>query len=138
MATRANQDAAAKKPSDTGPARSQKRGPALPSIAKIRSAYSLTGPILARMLGVAEVTLAKWEEGKEQPTTDQVTKIKRVANLLKGLSQVMHLSYIPTWLEKPSAACADRGAGTPVDLMERGDYEAIEDMIFFFGSGVPF
>ena len=49
----------------------------------------------------------------------------------------MRKSYLPTWLEKPNEACAELGANAPVDLMERGDYDAIEDMIFFFGSGVP-
>jgi hypothetical protein len=50
----------------------------------------------------------------------------------------MRGSYIAIWLSQPSEACADLGVKTPADLFARGDYQAVEEMIFFLGSGVAF
>ena len=50
----------------------------------------------------------------------------------------LRAEFIPHWLETPNPACAELDARAPVDLMARGEYQAIENMIFFFESGVPF
>jgi hypothetical protein len=54
------------------------------------------------------------------------------------LERSVRRDYIATWLEQPSEACADLGVKAPADLFARKDYEAVEDMIFFLGSGVAF
>jgi hypothetical protein len=89
------------------------------------------------MLSVTEATLAKWENGAPLGPAKAI-KVQRVRGLLYQLEQAMRRSYIATWLRQPSAACADLGVQTPADLFARGDYQAIEDMIFFLGSGVAF
>jgi hypothetical protein len=60
-----------------------------------------------------------------------------VAAILKKAASAMRPAYVPTWVERPSPACAELGARAPVDLMERGDYDEVEALLFELGSGVP-
>ncbi len=91
------------------------------------------------MLGLSEETETRLEKG-EIPVPDETVRDRfdRLKAILQKAAGVMQLDYIPTWVENPSPACAEIGARAPVDLMERGDYEAVEDLLFFLGSGVPY
>lgn len=111
-------------------------GPSGTELCQLRDDYGVNRATFARMLGVAEATLAEWEESR--PDAPGLRKIKQVEGILKGLARVMQKDFIATWLQSPNDACAELGSRTPVDLMERGDYEALEDMIFYFESGVPY
>jgi DNA-binding transcriptional regulator YiaG len=104
---------------------------------RLRQRYHLSRNVLAYMVGVKEATLTKWENGATIGAVN-LSKINRVQGLLRKLEQSMRRSYIATWLSQPSEACADLGVNIPADLFARGDYEAIEEMIFFLGSGVAF
>jgi DNA-binding transcriptional regulator YiaG len=108
------------------------------TLVRLRAGYGLDCSALARMLGTSEPLLERWQAGEEQPDTAARARIAKVEQLLKRLALVMRHDFIPTWLETPNDACKEAGARTPLDLMERGDYEQIEDMIFYFESGVPF
>jgi transcriptional regulator with XRE-family HTH domain len=129
------QASAARKP---GQGRSIKRGKSGPNLGKLRAGYGLSRPVLARALGITEATLGEWEEGVGHPGANGLAKVRRVRTILKRAAGTMRASYLPTWLEKPCDACAELGAATPLDLLERGDYEAVEGLIYYLGSGVPF
>jgi transcriptional regulator with XRE-family HTH domain len=103
----------------------------------LRADYGLSRASFARMIGVSEVALRRWEEGTGQPDGAAVERFERVGRVLGGLARVMRKPFIPTWLEQPNDACKEVGAGTPLDLLERGDFAAVEDMIFYLESGVP-
>jgi hypothetical protein len=90
------------------------------------------------MLGVTPATLARWELGEANPGAAEQARIKRVAAILRKLAGVMRPGFIPTWLTSPNESCKALGAQTPLALLARGDYEDIEDSIFFMGSGVAF
>ena len=107
------------------------------AVGALRHRYQLSRELFAHMLGVTEATLAKWESGAPLGPANRI-KVQRVRGLLHQLEQAMRRSYIATWLRQSSAACADLGVQTPADLFARGDYRAIEDMIFFLGAGVAF
>jgi len=100
--------------------------------------YGLSRPILARMLGVPQATLAKWEWGADQPNAAGGQRIERVKDILKGFARVMRKDYLPTWVANPNDAAKEAGARTPLDLMEQGDYASIAQMIYFFEAGEPF
>ncbi|MHB1421752.1 MAG: hypothetical protein ACYC3I_00870 [Gemmataceae bacterium] len=103
----------------------------------VRKEYGLSRPLLARLLGVAESRLARWEKEGKLPQ-DAQTKIKQAAELLKGLSRVIPRADLANWLVSPSDACRSAGAQTPADLMGEGRYDKIESMIYFFESGVAY
>jgi DNA-binding transcriptional regulator YiaG len=103
----------------------------------VRRRYGLGPKLFARMLGVSEATLAKWTAGSPLGTAN-LARVVCVARILRKLERSLRRDYIATWLEQPSQACADLGAKAPADLFAHKDYEAVEDMIFFLGSGVAF
>jgi DNA-binding transcriptional regulator YiaG len=103
----------------------------------VRRRYGLSRKLFACMLGVSEATWAKWKAGS-QLSSANLGRVLRVARILRKLERSVRRDYIATWLEQPSKACADLGVSTPADLFARRDYDAIEDMIFFLGSGVAF
>ncbi len=103
---------------------------------RIREDYGIDCPIFARLLGVEEATLEGWE--KTGAPLQGWKKAKKVEKLLAGLSRVMRKDFLPTWLQTPNDACQSAGGRTPIDLMEKGKYQKIEAMIYFFESGTAF
>ena len=100
----------------------------------LRHAYGLSRRLLARMLGVPGATLPKWEKGVALPDAACLEKVRRVRRILEGLARVMKKNFIVTWLTSPNEACAGRA---PVDLLEKGHYEAVEDLVYFLEAGEP-
>jgi hypothetical protein len=90
------------------------------------------------MFGFSDAALTRLERGDEPLDMAGLARVERIRKVLEKAAEVMRREYIPTWVEKPSAACAEIGASAPLDLMEKGDFEAIEDLLFFLGSGVPY
>ena len=68
------------------------------------------------------------------PDAARLEKIKRVEEILKGLARVMKKDFIATWLTRPNDACEGR---SPVNFLEEGDYETIEDLVYFLEAGEP-
>ena len=103
----------------------------------VRAKYGLDRPLFARLLGVAPTTLARWENTGKLPR-EAKAKVRQVAALLEGLSRVLPKAELVGWLTRPNDACRSAGGRTPADLMEKGRYDKIEAMIYFFESGVAY
>ena len=109
-----------------------KRNSIASTLVNLRVRYALSKAALAKLLGVDESTLTNWEANV--PTSALVTKIKKVEKILDGLVRVMKKAYIPTWLTTANDACDGR---TPADCLQDGDYETIEDLVYFLQAGEP-
>lgn len=107
------------------------RGPTI--FEKLGSDYGLNGPMLARMFGVTEATLARWKNGNGVPANQR--KTQKIEKLLRGLAHVMKKNFIATWLASPNPDCAGR---TPLDTIARRDYDTIEEIIYRLEAGEPF
>ncbi len=103
----------------------------------VRQRFGLARRQFARLLGVSESTLARWERSGKLPR-NAPAKIARVANVLQGLSRVIPKADLNGWLDRPNEACRSADAPTPADLMEKGHYDKVEAMIYFFESGVAY
>jgi hypothetical protein len=103
-------------------------------VSDFRDGYRLDGATLARILGVSELTLARWLKGSGSLDAAAAARVKRLKGILPGLARVMKKSFIPTWLTSPNDACEGR---SPADLLAQGEYEAIEDIIYFLEAGEP-
>ncbi len=101
---------------------------------KMRTSYGLSHPNLVQMLGVSKTTMAKWERGMSTPDTANRQKIKRLGDILQGLGRVMKKHFIAPWLTSPNHACEGR---TPMNFLGEGDYETIEDIVYFLEAGEP-
>lgn len=107
-----------------------------PGLISLRKQYDLSARLLARLFGVSEATLRSWE--KHGPSNkEEHARVRRVKKILAAAAETMRPSYIASWLTRANPACAELGAAAPVDLMERGDYDAAEDLLFLLGSGLP-
>jgi transcriptional regulator with XRE-family HTH domain len=108
--------------------------PEMANLKEFRDRYRLDGATLARILGVSELTMAKLQKGSGSPDAAAAAKMKRLEGIFAGLARVMKKSFIPTWLTSPNDACERR---SPADLLAQGDFEAIEDIIYFLEAGEP-
>jgi transcriptional regulator with XRE-family HTH domain len=113
------------------------RRKAIPNLDKVRASYGLKPAVFARMLGISPSALARLEKGEAPSDASILARFGKVKAILKRAAGTMRREYLPTWIEKPSEACSELGANAPIDLMERGDYDAVTDLLFFLGSGVP-
>src|SRR5262249_42225428 len=104
----------------------------------LRTDFGLRLATFAKMTGVSQKALAEWEQDEAASLDDEsFGRIGRVAHILVGLARVMRRAFIPTWIEQPNDACKEIGAGSPLDLFKKGDYETLEDMVWYLKSGTP-
>jgi hypothetical protein len=106
--------------------------------AALSHSYGLSRTTLARMLGLSEGELALREKEQAAAGAAVRERFRRVERILQKAAAAMRREYVPTWIDQPSPACAEFGARAPIDLMERGDYDTVENLLFFLGSGVPY
>jgi transcriptional regulator with XRE-family HTH domain len=109
-------------------------GPAVTTWRNLRDVYGLNDKTLARMLGVSEATLAKWQTGATVPDAACLESLNRLARIPKALARVMKKGFILTWLVTPNAACAGRA---PADLLAARDFSTVEDIVYFLEAGEP-
>ena len=120
------------------PTRPARRGKTVLNLEKLGNDYDLSRRVLARALGVTEAALQDWEKGAGSPGIQERAKVRKLERILRRAAGALRRSYLPTWLETPSEACAELGAATPLALLGKGDYEAVEDLLYYLGSGVSF
>jgi DNA-binding XRE family transcriptional regulator len=109
-----------------------KRSGASATLVDLRARYALSRATLADWLGVAETTLENWET--RESGAAPLIKIKKIAKILDGLARVMKEEYIPTWLASSNDACDGR---TPVACLKGGDFQTVEDLVYFLQAGEP-
>jgi transcriptional regulator with XRE-family HTH domain len=111
---------------------------AVADVQRLREDFRISKKAFARALGVSERSLARIEAGGCPIESQMRDRLKRLRRILRKAAAAMRREYIPTWIERASPACAEIGAAAPVDLMERGDYDAVDSLLFYLGSGVAF
>jgi DNA-binding transcriptional regulator YiaG len=112
--------------------------PLAPTTAEtVRADFGLAVSTFAKMVHVPAAVLGGWEKGLVSLDADAEQRIGRVAAILEGLAQVIRRTYVAIWLVQPNDACKEIGAHAPLDLFKCGDYEAVEDMVFYLESGSP-
>jgi DNA-binding transcriptional regulator YiaG len=91
------------------------------ALQKLRADYEIDSATQARMLGIAQTTLATWESSGKVGESSR-RKFKIVSDQLQQLSRV----------------CVAAGGKTPLDPMAKGRYDKIDQFIFLMGSGVAY
>lgn len=103
----------------------------------MRADFGLTLPMFSRMVHVPTAVLATWEDEDGVLDAEAELRVAQVGAILAGLARIMRRQFIPIWLTRPNDACKEIGVRAPVDLFKRGNYKAVEDMIFYMESGSP-
>jgi DNA-binding transcriptional regulator YiaG len=79
----------------------------------VRTDFDLSLATFAKMTGLTQKALAKWEQDKAvRLDVEAASRVGRVARILNGLARVMQPAFIPTWIEQPNDACKEIGVST--------------------------
>jgi hypothetical protein len=127
MATRFEREARQPSP---GKKTSRRTAPTLPE--QVARFYGLGLEVLARACGIPLEALSDWPKHANAVSRK---KIQRILSLLDRLTGVMRKRFIATWLQNPNPAAKDL---SPLQLLEQGKYDHVEEMIYRFEAGEPF
>jgi DNA-binding transcriptional regulator YiaG len=103
----------------------------------LRTDFGLSLSTFSKMVGVPSKVLTAWEANQVSLKGAAAARLKRVSTILARLAGIMQPAFVPKWLERPNNACQEIGVRSPLHLFEEGDYETIEDMIWYAESGTP-
>jgi transcriptional regulator with XRE-family HTH domain len=123
----------ADRPKKTRTMRSEAGGPPAAVVLRLRHALGLDRKQLARVVGVAERTLASWEQGEAVPDPGR-RKLHELQHLYRGLTRVLRGDAVPEWLVTP---CEQFEGASALQLLERGEIDRIRQMIYYLESGMP-
>ena len=100
-------------------------------VRELRQRYGMTRPLFARLMGVSERSLAKFEkETAVNPSVQrQITALDR---LQAALARVIKAEAVGEWFQKPNLAF---GGFKPLEVVERGEEDRIWAMIYELASG---
>ncbi len=108
--------------------------PAKPvSIVEMRQRLRMNQTVFARLLPVSVRSLATLESGTP-PTEVVARRLVELQRLINGLSEVMKLELIGTWLQSPLDAFDGL---KPLEVIDRGEIDRLWSMIYDLRSGNP-
>ena len=97
----------------------------------LRQRYRMTRPPFARMVGISERSLAKFE--KEDTVNESVQRqVTSLSRLYAALARVIKPDSIGGWFERPNPAFDGL---KPLEVVERGEEDRIWEMIYRLASG---
>ena len=100
-------------------------------VRELRRRYGMTRPLFARLVGVSERSLAKFE--KEEAVNESVRRqVTALTRLQAALTRVVKPEAIGEWFDKPNPAL---GGLKPLEVVERGEEDRIWAMIYQLTSG---
>lgn len=100
----------------------------------VRSGFSLTQPVMARVLGISARKLSELETSARQPRPETKRRLTETVRLYKALAEIMDVSDLPEWMEEPNEAF---DGATPLQLIERGEIDRLWQMVYAVRSGHP-
>lgn len=101
-------------------------------IEAVRIDLGASRKLFARMIGVREGMVARWEAGGAIDA-DSLRRAEQLRRLGELLGEGMRPEAIAQWLEAPSAGLG----GSPIDALERGEFERLWRAAQLIGSGMP-
>lgn len=102
-------------------------------INQIKSAFHLTDPELAKLLGVALRTVGYWKSGKTKRLLSlSKDRLDRVFGVYLELSKILKSPSLRKWLFEPGPASGDK----PYDLLVNGRFEKVQAEVDALKEGV--
>ncbi len=104
------------------------------ALSRLRQDMGLTQADFARLVGLSDRSVSKWEAGTElkESAVRTITEVGRLhAKLRQSFATPEQLA---TWLKTPNAAFA---GSQPLQVIERGEIDRIWRMVYFLESGSP-
>jgi uncharacterized protein (DUF2384 family) len=95
-------------------------------VAFIHDEAHLTTEDIAAATGAAPSTTRAWVALTRVPSGKRARRVAELSAIVERLLRVMDPEYIPVWLNKPIPALDDE---KPLDLISRGDYRRVAEII---------
>jgi uncharacterized protein (DUF2384 family) len=95
-------------------------------VAFIRDEAHLTTEDIAAATGAAPSTARAWVALTRVPSGERARRVAELSAIVERLLRVMEPEYIPVWMNKPIPALDDE---KPLDLISRGDYRQVAEII---------
>lgn len=93
---------------------------------RVRDRAHLSDREIAAATGARPSTVRDWLNGRSAPTGTRAARLIELAEMTDRLRRVMDPAYIPIWLTRPIEALDD---DKPVELLARGDYRRVAELI---------
>jgi len=93
---------------------------------RMRDGAHLSDALIARATGARPSTVRDWLNERSSPTGRRAERLIELSEMVDRLARVMDPEYIPIWLQRPVLALEDE---KPLDLLARGEYRAVADLI---------
>lgn len=112
--------------------KSRRKARETPLVAEVRQDLGVDRRTFSRLTGYSERAIANWESGRAlSPSSRQ--RIAEIRRLQESLARVMRPASIGKWIETPSPAL---GGLKPLEVIERGEIDALWRMVFRLESGI--
>ena len=101
----------------------------------LRKALGLSQEELARLLGVSNRTVSRWESCTGRPNSLTLGEIRRWQAVTERLKEVFKPAAVPRWFHSPNQALGDK---TPLEVAAAPDGE--EELLDILGQiewGIP-
>ena len=86
----------------------------------------MSDSLISRGVGAARSTVRGWLALRSAPTGMRAERVAELGEIADRLGRVMDPDYVPVWLSKPIEALGDE---KPIDVLARGDYQAVARLI---------
>ncbi len=96
-------------------------------INRLRTRARWTQPQFARVLGVATLTVSRWERGKTTPDREDIARVRRLEDLVERLHGVMSSDDLADFMDTPHERLRNH---RPSQLLSNEyGYDALRDLI---------
>ncbi len=93
---------------------------------RVRDIAHLSDALIATATGARPSTVRDWFAGRSSPTGTRAERLIELSEMTDRLARVMDPAYIPVWLQRPVPVLDD---AKPLELLARGDYRPVADVI---------
>jgi uncharacterized protein (DUF2384 family) len=93
---------------------------------RVRDVAHLSDALIAKATGARPSTVRDWFNDRSSPTGVRAERLIELSEMMDRLARVIQPEYIPIWLQRPVPVLDDE---KPLDLLARGDYRRIADVI---------
>jgi len=93
---------------------------------RMRDVAHLSDVLIAKATGARPSTVRDWFAGRSSPTGRRAERLIELSEMMDRLARVMKAEYIPVWLQRPVPVLDDQ---KPIELLARGDYKPVADVI---------
>jgi transcriptional regulator with XRE-family HTH domain len=112
--------------------KTRRKGRDAPLVAGVREDLGVDRRTFARLTGYSERAIANWESGRGLSASSR-QRIAEIRRLQEALARVIKPASVGRWIETPNRAF---GGLKPLEVIERGEIDALWRMIFRLESGI--